>query len=65
MVDVLALVDVVALVLIDLDIPTIALSFHVTSIVASAGVNSAINPVAHSPTGFPQVTVSPVSSEGT
>ena len=64
-VDVLALVDVVALVLIYLDIPTIVLSFHVANIVASDGVNSAINPVAHSPTGFPQVTDSPVSSEGT
>lgn len=44
MVYILALVDVVALVLIDLYIHTIALSFHVANILTSNAINSAINP---------------------
>lgn len=64
-VDVLALTDIVVLVLLHLDILAIALSFHIANIVASAGVDSVIKPVVHSPIGFPQVTVSPVSSKDT
>lgn len=64
-VNVLALADIISLVLIDLDILAIALSFHVANIVASAGIDSAIKAVGHSPIGFPQVTISPVSSEDT